>query len=210
MSRDEQKNHRRKRIINAAEDLFLSCGLAASGMPDIAERSGLNVRTLYRYYKTKEELAFEIEIRIFENMIEKLKSASEIIEDGSGFEKISELLALMENYYRFSEDEIRFMGEFDHYFTGAYPYSELADRFVAMLRAMENPLRNFLEEGISDGSVRDDLDVDLTVGTIENALLALAQRIVTRGEHLEQEQRVNPSAMLPALVQLLLNGIEHK
>ncbi|MBI9107826.1 MAG: hypothetical protein JEZ04_13850 [Spirochaetales bacterium] len=73
-------------------------------------------------------------------MIEKLKIASEIITGKNGLEKVSEFLSMTGNYYQFSEDEIRFMGEFDHYFTGAYPYNILSDRFVTMLQAMANPL----------------------------------------------------------------------
>ncbi|MBI9105866.1 MAG: TetR/AcrR family transcriptional regulator [Spirochaetales bacterium] len=209
MSRDEQKSERRVKIIRAAKELFITKGLAGTSMSEIAKKIDLNVRTVYRYYKTKEELAFEIEIKIFEEMIEKLKTTSSIIKGKNGFEKISKLLTLTEKYYRSSENEIRFMGEFDYYFTGAYPYNALSDRFVEMMRTMDSPLRGYLKEGIIDGSIREDLDVPLTVETIENAMLALSQRIVSRGEHLEIEQEVPPAAMLTCLTNLLLNGIRN-
>jgi len=210
MSRDEQKYRRREEILRTAEELFITRGLASTSMPDIAQRADLNVRTIYRYYKTKEELAFEIEIKIFENMIEKLQSAAQVISGKNGYVKTGELLSLIENYYRLSKDEIRFTGEFDHYFTGAYPYNSLSRRFVKMLRSINNPLRSFLDEGREDGSIRGDLDTELTVATIENTMLALAQRVVTRAEHLELEQGVSPAAMLPCLVQLIMSGIKSR
>ena len=209
MTREEQKSMRRELIVRAANELFITRGLSDTTMPEIAAHAGLNVRTVYRYFGTKEELAFTIEIMIFEEMFRKLGSASEVITGNSGFEKAREFLDLTENYYRFSEDEIRFMGEFDHYFSGEYPDSELSGRFVRMMREGSTPLRRFLTEGVEDGSVRPDLDVDTAASAIENSLLALAQRIVIRGKHLQREQGVVPGAMLPLLAGLILDGLKN-
>ncbi len=207
ISREVQKEQRREEIINAAEELFIAKGLSETSMPDIAKKVNMSVRTVYRYYKTKEELAFEIEIRILEKIIDKQGHSTKKIKGKNGYEKLKYMLCMKGDFC--SEEELRFMGMFDYYFTGAYPYNELSTKFVSMLQNMNNPIYDFILEGMKDGSIRKDIDARLTTRTIGNAMLALSQRILFRGEHLNEEQGGRSEKMAPCLIELILNGLSN-
>lgn len=61
--RDEQKEKRRREILDAALDLFIRQGYAATKVSDIAQRVGMSVGLLFHYFASKEALYEEL-IRI--------------------------------------------------------------------------------------------------------------------------------------------------
>ncbi|PKM72019.1 MAG: TetR/AcrR family transcriptional regulator [Firmicutes bacterium HGW-Firmicutes-16] len=58
--RDDQKQKRREEILEAALDLFIRKGYAATKISDIAERVGMSVGLLFHYFKSKESLYEEL------------------------------------------------------------------------------------------------------------------------------------------------------
>jgi AcrR family transcriptional regulator len=54
--REREKEHRRNQILNAAKEIFMSKGLRAATMEDIAGKAELSPGTIYTYFKNKEEL----------------------------------------------------------------------------------------------------------------------------------------------------------
>jgi AcrR family transcriptional regulator len=55
--RDEQARQTRRAIVDAAHDLFLADGFAATTMPAIAGRAGVAVQTVYKIFRSKPQLA---------------------------------------------------------------------------------------------------------------------------------------------------------
>lgn len=60
MKRIEQKEKRRNEILDAALDLFIRKGYSATRTIDIARSVGMSEGLLFHYFKTKEELYFEL------------------------------------------------------------------------------------------------------------------------------------------------------
>lgn len=54
--RDEQRDATRRRIVQAVSDLVANDHPAAISVPAVAERAGVGVATVYRYFPTKEAL----------------------------------------------------------------------------------------------------------------------------------------------------------
>lgn len=54
--RDEQREATRRRICAAVLELLETDSAATISVPDVAEKSGVSLRTVYRYYPTKAEL----------------------------------------------------------------------------------------------------------------------------------------------------------
>ena len=58
--KEEQQENRQKRetvILDCAYQLFASQGIENTAITDIAEKAEIGVASLYRYFKTKEEIA---------------------------------------------------------------------------------------------------------------------------------------------------------
>ena len=58
--KEREKLARKTEIINAAEKIFFKKGFENSTMDDIAKEAEFTKKTLYSYFKSKEELYFEI------------------------------------------------------------------------------------------------------------------------------------------------------
>ena len=58
--REQQKQARRRRILDAASQLFPTRGYAATPISDIARRARLAVGTFYNYFPSKPEIALAI------------------------------------------------------------------------------------------------------------------------------------------------------
>lgn len=58
--REEQKEKRRREILEAGLDLFIHKGYTATKISDIADRVGMSVGLLFHYFKSKENLYEEL------------------------------------------------------------------------------------------------------------------------------------------------------
>ncbi|WP_029505276.1 TetR/AcrR family transcriptional regulator [Lachnoclostridium phytofermentans] len=205
----EQKEKRKNEILNVARELFITKGLSENTMDNIASEIKITRRTLYRYYKTKEELAFEIEIMLFEELYYfQTKIYKTLV--GNGLKKIELFLNEIASYVEAKPSIIRFSGVFDFYFTGEYPYLELTNRFKNMISSNDYILEQLIRDGIEDGSIRLDIDPVITGLTISNVLLSLSQRVLIREKHLDEEQGVASREMIRHQFKLFIYSLERK
>jgi AcrR family transcriptional regulator len=56
MSRDQKKAESRRRILNAARDVFFRDGFMRANLDEMAEQAGVAKGTLYRYFESKADL----------------------------------------------------------------------------------------------------------------------------------------------------------
>ncbi|MGB3860938.1 MAG: TetR/AcrR family transcriptional regulator [Candidatus Aminicenantaceae bacterium] len=100
--RKERKRHREREnkqfILNAAENVFAKKGFALATMDDIAEAAQFSKATLYRYFKSKQEMFMEIIVNAFD---EAYKNSVKIQEkDINSSEKLRELIHYILGYYQ--------------------------------------------------------------------------------------------------------------
>lgn len=207
--RQDLKEKRKNEILNAARESFITKGLVETTMDHIAKEVKITRRTLYRYYKTKEELAFEIEIMLFEELYHFQNEIYKTLE-GNGLEKIELYFNELANYVEANSSVIKFSGEFDYYFRGEYPYLELTTRFKNMISSNDHLLEQLIKDGIEDGSIRQDIDPVLTGLTIDNVLLSLSQRVLSREKHLDEEQGGTSREMIRHQFKLFIFSLENK
>src|SRR4249920_2577477 len=88
--RQRRKEARPKELLDAALDLFVEKGFAATRSEEVASRAGVSKGTLYLYYPSKEELLKEV---IRQNVINQIAEGEEIIRRFEG--GTAELLAFV-------------------------------------------------------------------------------------------------------------------
>ncbi len=71
-----EKEQRKNRIVDIAQDVFFKKGYQNTTMIEIAESAGYNKRTMYLYFKDKEEIFLAVVLRGLTLMHEMLKTAS--------------------------------------------------------------------------------------------------------------------------------------
>lgn len=207
--REKNKETSKLNIIHVSKELFLERGFAHTNMADIAENAKISRKTLYRYFRSKEEIAMEIELEVFkffvliqENYIKALT--------GNGYDKLTCYLEKLDLMVDEHSQLIRFTGMFDYYLVDDYPNTDGQKEFMSLMEKVDQPFIEILTEGVQDGSIVSDIEISYLARTISNSVLALAQRIVTRKNHLNEEQNIDSRIILTVQRLLFLSALKVK
>lgn len=200
------KERTRRMILDQAKTLFMTKGIGYTFMEDIAQSAGKTRRTLYRYFATKDELAFEVLLEMLEvfndyqmTIVEELK--------GTGLEQLESFLHKIKNYMNDRIEIMMFIAAFDFYFKDSQAKvisEEIADRFESASLVSENLIHRLIDLGIKDGSIKAVDHVDLIVGTISNVLWAFAQRVAIRGKTIYNEIHLEPLDMIGCQIDMYI------
>lgn len=172
---------KKRAVIEIAENLFLSQGLATTEMKEIARCASISRSTLYRMFDSRETLAFAVADKCLHELFDP-KPMEIYGTDRSGFEILrsysSNLIETMIQGVRY----VKYLSEFDQMFSGDYPDTPEARKYVQFNRQRHDRqiLLNILRLGTEDGSIRGDIDANMLELTIGNTILGVAQRILPR------------------------------
>ncbi|HMV70387.1 MAG TPA: helix-turn-helix domain-containing protein [Myxococcota bacterium] len=146
--RERERERHRQEILAAAESLFLERGIDAATMDDIASASEFAVGTLYRYFRSKDDLAVALVVDRVCAFAERL----EAIAEGAFHAELQELLDLWEDSARRSYPLMQVM--FSGRRTIPNPEdecSELFELFERVSAAVARVLGHGVEQGELDG-----------------------------------------------------------
>ena len=156
--RQREKEQRKTGIIDAAERLFFSRSYEEVSMDDIAREVELNKATIYLYFKNKETLFATIVLRGIRILKEKYAECME--KQVPGIVKV----ALMgQAYYQFSQEYPDYLRMIHFYGSERFSKEEpVYRRDWKGIWHLPLILRDAIQEGIDDGTIRADLDPFLT------------------------------------------------
>jgi AcrR family transcriptional regulator len=205
--REKNKETSKHNIVEVSKELFLERGFSQTNMAEIAEMAKISRKTLYRYFSSKEEIAMEIELDVFKTFV-SIQEKYVITLIGNGYEKLTKYLEKLDSMVDELSQLIRFTGMFDYYLVGEYPNLEGQKEFIQLIEKVDEPFIQFLSEGIKDGSIVSDVEIAYLARTISNSFLALAQRVVTRQTHLNEELNIDSRKILSVQRELFLKALK--
>lgn len=198
------ENHyrnQRERILEAAEKLFIQQGIHNVSTTAIAKSARMARITLYEYFPNKEEIAWAI----FQKLLEETLAAEQFMtQEGSGFQRIEYFMLNLMQAQESNLEHARFMVEFN----SLYAREENAARLIQIFNGGSvNLLNHAVREGISDGSIRSDLDPDLTAAAIGNLISAVSARFSLLGDHIGEEYGLPWMSICLEIIRTFLRGI---
>lgn len=182
--RERLSEYKRRRILTVARQYFLETGIKNAEMKELAERVGIGRSTLYRYFSEKEDIALiltgELLTELFEQSIPP--------EGLNGYDSIYWHIMKYQQILFEHPEYIRFFVEFDYVFTGEYPDTKEAEKYVASLRRMNRIVVGYMRRGLEDGSIRPLDTPEVMCNIMMNVNMGLAQRLLPRSAHYEAEE----------------------
>ncbi len=104
----QDRSRRRKRdLLHAACRIFARDGIARAKMADIAAEAGIPVSSVYDYYPSKEELAYEIPMERFAAFFAEFSERSKAL--GTARERVASFLLLTADFARRNPDWARLL-----------------------------------------------------------------------------------------------------
>jgi AcrR family transcriptional regulator len=199
------RDRQRRRILGAAEKLFDERGIDRTMMAEVIEASELRPSTIYQYFANKDEIVWAI---LGEVLKEAAARARKSVEGATtGLARITALLEYMADDLTNNHAKIRFMAQFDAMYARDWP----AERLLTLESQFHDQgfkaFHKLIREGIADGSLRPDLDPDLTLHAVINAVIAAQRRLASLGKKVEVEYGQPIDQLFRETIRIILFGL---
>ncbi len=199
------RERQRRRILDAAREIFDQRGIDRTTMAEVISASGLRASTLYEYFSKKDDIVWAILCEVFEEeaarVLQWMEGAT------TGFLRIAALLESMADELARSPARIRFLAQFDAMYARNWP----VERLLTLERQFQDrgfeAFRTLIREGIADGSLRPDLDPNLTLHAVMNAVIGAQRRLASLGEKVELEYGQPVDKLFRETIRILLSGL---
>lgn len=148
MSKDKPKYYQ---IIDAALEVIAENGYHSSQVSKIAKRANVADGTIYLYFKNKEDIlvsVFNVKMGTFiKNIVDKIEK------DANAYDK---LLTLIKEHYR-QLSELPYLAVVAQ-LELRQSKAELRQEINRVLKSYLDVIDNIIEQGISEGAIRDDIN----------------------------------------------------
>jgi AcrR family transcriptional regulator len=213
--RIERKKHRKeenkKFILKAAERVFAQKSYSLATMDLIAEEAQFSKVTLYRYFKSKSEIFFEIINKSFDEVHQKMTKI--LLERRSAEEKLRELIYCISSFYHRKKNLARILMmerslmkkilnlDSKEQFFPSSRHPRIPANFKAKMEDIFDVMCKVVNEGIESGEFRE---VD-----VNDACFVLGAML--RGFHFRgpvQDRQYNIGESTDLLYSFFLSGIK--
>jgi hypothetical protein len=126
---------------------------------------------------------------------------------GPALAKITALLETFGNELANHPQRVRFMAQFDAMYARDWSAERLLALEDRLFPGRFEPLSNLIREGIADGSLRPDLNPDLSMHSVLNAVVGAQRRLASLGNRVEQEYGQPIEVLFRETVRILLLGL---
>ena len=168
---------KREEIIKCAKLIFVDQGIQNLSMKDIAKQCDVSLRSLYYYYRSKEDLAVDVMIYVMNDFTNIYNTTYD--QSKSAYNNLAIILEHLNFEFINRKDDIKYITAFDFYFFKSYPN----ERYSIFLKSLQqnHSIQKVIEMSLIDRSINYHgfQPVEL-LATLLQALLAYAQKIIYR------------------------------
>jgi AcrR family transcriptional regulator len=189
----EEKEARRRTIIDAAETVLRDTGRDDMTMGDIAEEARLSRSLLYVYFEDMDDIVLAVTLRGLQSMRERFEQA--VARHDVGRQQIR---AVGDAYVRFAQEEPTYFDLVAQFESRSADPDDAPPRVRQCLGESDRvmtAMTKAIRQGIDDGSIRSDLDPTQTAITLWGCTHGLIQLAANKGESLEQQYGLSPEAL---------------
>jgi AcrR family transcriptional regulator len=188
-------------LLDAALDLFVEKGFAATRSEEVAMRAGVSKGTLYLYYPSKEELLKEV---VRQNVVNRIAEGVDLVRDYEG--SSAELLAKVLRLWWQRVGEPRTSGILKLMISEARNFPEIAQFYVdEVIRPSNAMLSQLLQRGIDGGEFRPIVVADVVHALVTPLLFMIMNKHSLAACAVGGLR--DPVAVIEAQIDLALNGL---
>jgi len=200
--RQRRKEARPQELLDAALDLFVEKGFAATRSEEVASRAGVSKGTLYLYYPSKEDLLKEV---VRQNVVNQIVEGIDLIRQHEG--PTSELLARVLRLWWQRVGETRASGILKLMMSEARNFPDIAQFYVdEVIKPSHAMLSELVQRGIDRGEFRPVV-VDDVVHVLVTPLLFLVMNKHSLGA-CSVGSMLDPKPVIEAQIDLVLHGLQ--
>jgi AcrR family transcriptional regulator len=181
----------RERILDSAHQVMLAGGYRGTTMPAIADRAGVSVGLLYRYFASKEELYLAMCEAVTQSQLDEL--ATHI---GSIVDPRDRLAAAIAQFVTSLDEE-----HWGTIVTAGWAEADLKPALRDLLRRRCDQIRAFATMFLREAVARGEIEPDVEIEELSLAAAMLLDGVVAH--QAEMGERFDPSRSARAVTSLL-------
>lgn len=162
-------------IVDTTIHLIVEMGIDNIRMEDIASASNYTKRTLYAYFKSKDEIILWL---LTDDLIRRWNFQKEQIASAkTGLEKLNIWGLSLYEHYNKNSHSLQIQDYIDYYSIHTHKVSDtIFERFKLINDELAEGLRSIFNLGIEDGSLRKDIEIDITISQFLYSFRAILSR----------------------------------
>lgn len=201
-SHRRRKEARPQELLDAALDLFVEKGFAATRIEEVARRAGVSKGTLYLYFQSKEELLKAV---VRQNVAAKIAEGSSLVDGFQG--RASELLTLVLRGWWERIGETQASGILKLMMSEVGNFPDLAEFYVReVIEPSHALLARVLQQGVDRGEFRPT-DLQYTVHALVAPMLFVSMQMHSVGPCMGTERQIDPRRFVEVQIDLVLHGL---
>ena len=195
MARHDIKEARKDNLIDSALQVFAQKGYSDTTMTDIAKKAGVSTPVLYEYFKTKEDLLFAIPEKFMEEPIRIMEYVAPYLRGAE-----AKIRGIVQGYLTIYDNNPLYASlvmlelKTNRKFLKAKAYG--------MVKKVAGGLLEVIQEGIKDGTFKENTDAFLVRSMILGTIEHLCIRKLLLGEPKNLPQYADP------IVDIILDSIK--
>jgi len=201
-----EKKQRREVIINAAKTMFLQKGIEHTTMLDIARKAELSKAALYLYFRSKEELTFEMLYISFTKINDLIQEAGS--RGSKGYDKLKHISEEFRKFYKKQPEYIYFTFVLERYADSISAGDPATEKCMLLIEHIKERIITLLRLGIDDGSIRQDLDAEKIAALFLHMVPIFMQRITTMHQILGKNSTYKPDELIEEMFTVFLNSLK--
>ena len=209
MSLEQLRENNKRMATEKALECFIENGIEKTKVSDIARRSGLTERSIFRYFATKTDIVIAAAFLYWEKAKKHTSDtlAAADYPGMTGIEQVSVLLNAYSSLLFVDPRGIRFSLDAEVALFNAGKNHEVVNRPPEKFETYAGPLAQAVRKGIEDGTVNPDANIKQLYYNSYDAILGLMQRL-TVGVPSVTELETAPR--LKAICDMYVNGFAAK
>ena len=196
------KKKKKNFLVDIATDLFMCRSIQDVTIKDIAISAQVGEATIYRYFGKKQTLVVQAAMKLQQ----EVNAESFKLDEGkNGFEKIKIFYLSYLQIFDSHPDFFKFINEFDAFMAGEQ--GDEMDSYETVVGQYKTVFMNAYEQGLKDGSIKAQNNVEMFYYSTTHALLELCKKLSIKRAVLNQDNVVEKRAQIQCLVDIILSAL---
>ena len=171
MTRNEKKAESRRRILEAAKDVFFRDGFMGANLDEMAEKAGVAKGTLYLYFESKADLYVAVLARNSEIFNEQMKENSQVGE--TALEQVRHLAQFYFDHWMEYPDNFQIFWAIDNESVIGELPPDVIQEVARVWDSALHIVNNILEQGVESGEFEkcDTWEIANILWSLTNTLI---------------------------------------
>lgn len=208
---EEQRENNTRIVTENALECFLEKGIEKTTITDIARRSGLAERSVFRYFDTKADLVLAASLLYWNRVLNRIEQMFHESSPGgstTGLEDAAKILICYSKLYRLDPKGMRFTLDAELMLNGAGKIHKIKNQPPEPYETSNGPMAKAIAKGLSDGSISRDVDVREIYYNSYDAILGIMQRLSIGGTPSARE--LDYDSRMLSLTQMFIRALSGK